>query len=260
MAGKGGYADRARFYTVNGHDLPSVTTILGCLNKPGLVFWAAKVERQAAETAILQILTQPGAKDPEWVLGEFARAMTGAKAADKEKQKAAAIGTAAHAWIEWSLRRQLGEDAGEEPRLPDAAQWAVEAYKDWAKAVNLLPIAIERPIFCAACGFAGTMDLYGEVRDVLTVLDWKTGKAIYPVEHYLQNVAYRHAAKRCGFVADQGVILRLPKVVDDPLTEAAFVPDSVTLDDFLAVKRVWEFTRRMEGKKVGSASRAVAAA
>jgi hypothetical protein len=63
--------------------------------------------------------------------------------------------------------------------------------------VNLEPLAIERTVYCLECGYAGTLDLYARVKGVLTVLDWKSGKAIYP-EAFLQNLAYRHAATRGG--------------------------------------------------------------
>ena len=57
-------------------------------------------------------MSRPGARDPEYVLGAVADAVTGVKAADRVKQQAATIGTAIHAGIEWSLRTQLGKDAG----------------------------------------------------------------------------------------------------------------------------------------------------
>jgi hypothetical protein len=86
------------------------------------------------------------------VLTAVAEAVTGVKAADREKQKAAAIGTAVHAGIEWELRRQLGEDAGPELRLPEPAAWAVESWKDWARSVHLEPLAIERTVYCLGAG------------------------------------------------------------------------------------------------------------
>src|SRR3989475_6187169 len=50
-------------------------------------------------------------------------------------------------------------------------------------------------------------------KGVLTILDWKSGKAIYP-EAFLQNVAYRHAAARGELPSAQGLIVRLPKRLD----------------------------------------------
>ncbi len=83
-----------RFYTIEGQRLPSVTTVLDIIAKPALGPWYAKEERRYFETAMLEVLSRPGARDPEYVLAAVAEAVTGVKAADLEKQKAAAIGTA----------------------------------------------------------------------------------------------------------------------------------------------------------------------
>ena len=105
-------------------------------------------------------------------------------------------------------------------------------------------------MYCDACGYAGTLDLYARVKGVLTVLDWKSGKAIYP-EAFLQNVAYRHAAKRLGMPSAQGLIVRLPKLVDDPAWEVMPVPATLSIEDFLAAMRLWRWLRQMEGKPTG---------
>src|SRR5262245_35958044 len=92
---------RARFYSIHGRQLPSVTTILDVIAKPALGPWYAKEERRYFEAAMLEVLARPGARDPEFVLAAVAQAVTGVKAADRERQKAAAIGTAMHAGIGW---------------------------------------------------------------------------------------------------------------------------------------------------------------
>ncbi len=241
---------RDRFYTIDGQRLPSVTTILDIIAKPALGPWYAKEERRYFETAMLEVLSRPGARDPEFVLAAVAQAVTGVKAADREKQKAAAIRTAVHASIEWELRRQLGEDAGPELRLPEAAAWAIESWKDWARSVHLEPLAIERTVYCVECGYAGTLDLYARVKGVPTVLDWKSGRAIYP-EAFLQNLAYRHAAAGTGLASSQGLIVRLPKQLDDPAWEVMPVPATLTLEDFLAALRLWRWQRAMNGQPTG---------
>ena len=250
--------DRARFYWIHGRQLPSVTTVLEVIAKPALGPWYAKEERRQLETALLEVLVQPGPADREaykaFVLEQLAAAITGVKAADRARERAATIGTAVHAGIEWHLRTQLGEDAGPEPLLPEAAAWAVESWKDWAKSVALEPLALERVVYCEDCGYAGTMDLYARVKGIPTILDWKTGRAIYP-EALLQNVAYRHAAARLGMPAWQGLVVRLPKRLDDPAWEAMTVPATITVDEFLAALRLWQWQRRMDGKGDGRAAR-----
>jgi hypothetical protein len=248
---KPGGWDRSRFYRIEGRELPSVTTVLDVIAKPALGPWYAKEERRHFEAAMLEVLSRPGARDPDYVLAAVAEAVSGVKAADREKQRAATIGTAVHAGIEWHLRRLLCEDAGPEPRLPDSAAWAVESWRDWAASVALEPLAIERTVYCVECGYAGTLDLYAKVKGILSVLDWKTGRAIYP-EAFLQNVAYRHAAQRLGMPAAQGLIVRLPKLLDDPAWEVMPVPETLGLPDFLAALRLWRWQRHMEGRPAGT--------
>ncbi len=242
--------DRARFYRIHGRELPSVTTILDVIAKPALGPWYAREERRFFEAAMLEVLARPGARDPEYVLSAVVAAVSGVKAADRERQKAVTVGTAIHAGIEWHLRTRLGEDAGPEPRLPEAAIWAVESWKDWARSVELQPLAIERAVYCELCGYAGTLDLYARVTGVLSVIDWKSGKAIYP-EAFLQNVAYRHAADRLALPSEQGLIVRLPKLINDPAWEVMTVPETVTLADFLAAGNLWRWQRRMDGQPEG---------
>ena len=244
--------DRARFYRIEGRDLPSVTTILDIVAKPGLGPWYAQQERRWFEAAMLEVLAKPGARDPEFVLAAVVEAVSGLKAADRERQRAVTIGSAAHAGIEWHLRTALGEDAGLPPLLPEAAAWAVESWKDWAKTVTLEPLAIERTVYCLDCGYAGTLDLYARVKGVVTVIDWKTGRAIYP-EALLQNVAYRHAAAQGGMPAQQGLIVRLPRLLNDPAWEVMSVPDTLRQNDFLAALALWRWHHRMEGRPVGDA-------
>jgi len=243
--------DRSRFYRIEGLELPSVTTILNIIAKPGLAPWYAKEERRYFETAMLEVLSRPGARDPEYVLAAVAEAVSGVKAADREKQRAATIGTAVHAGIEWHLRRSLGEDPGPEPFLPEAAAWAVESWKEWATSVALEPIAIERVVHCLECGYAGTLDLYARVKGVPTILDWKTGRAIYP-EAFLQNVAYCHAARRLGMPSAQGLIVRLPKLLNDPAWEVMPVPSTLRFVDFLAALQLWRWQRQMDGRSIGT--------
>src|SRR5262249_2687102 len=202
------------------------------------------------ETAMLEVLARPGARDPEYVLAAVAEAVTGVKAADREKQRAATIGTAVHAGIEWHLRRAVGDNPGPAPAVPDAAVWAVESWKDWAKTVALQPLVIERTVYCIRCGYAGTLDLYARVEDRLTVIDWKTGRAIYP-EAFLQNVAYRHAARQQGLPSEQGLIVRLPKLLSDPAWEAITVPETLALHDFLAALRLGRRQRAVQRRATG---------
>jgi hypothetical protein len=164
------------------------------------------------------------------------------RANQKLLAKAGEIGTQVHALVEWNIRRHLQQKVGPEPKVEEKALWAFMAWEDWAKSVHLKPMLIEQTVFSLTHGYAGTMDLLAEVGGRVTLLDFKTGKAIY-AEAHLQNVAYQAALAEMGHVqAEQGMIVRLPKNEQDPGFETATCPAVADLfPTFLAVKSVWEW-------------------
>lgn len=239
------HTKQGRFYEIDGHCYPSVTTILQAINKPALVSWAAKEERlmtiQAAADLYGDIHGTPQMSRPTYITTLDAR-IGKVKAHQKLLAKASEIGTQAHALIEWNLRKQLGQVVGPEPKIGEKALWAFMAFEDWSKSVDLTPILIEQVVYSHTHQFAGTLDLLAAVNNIITVVDFKTGKSVYG-EACLQNASYQAALAEMGHQrAEAGLILRLPKVETDPTFEAVPVPPADTLFPvFLHVKRVWEW-------------------
>ena len=153
------FTDTARFYDIRGRQLPSVTTVLQVINRPAIGPWMAKMERQAFETAMLEVATRHATISGEFLLDTVLDAVHGVKAADKARDSAANIGTQAHAMIEWLTRRMLGLDVDAEPVIADAAMIAVEAWKDWAKAVEFTPLHVEPVVYHEQYGYAGRCDV-----------------------------------------------------------------------------------------------------
>ncbi len=136
--------------------------------------------------------------------------------------KAADIGTAAHQWVNWWLRGQLGESAGPEPGLTDASLWATMGFTEaWEKS-GLRVVRTEQPVWCPKLGTAGTIDVIAE--DVtgkfgggLGILDLKTSRGVYE-SHHVQVATYMEMGSRWAPM-QWGAILRIPKNTDDPNTE-----------------------------------------
>ena len=286
---------QGRFYAIPTDDgtttrMPSVTTILNAIAKPALVPWAAKEERLAVSAAAANLYAdlaaQPHLPQAMYVLALEQR-IGQAKAHTKALAKAAEIGSAAHGAIQWALTQQLhGVAAGVAPPLSDAARLAFHAFQDWARAVALQPLAIEQTVYSRTHVFAGTMDLLATLdarallallerqgavdaslgdwlrarETVTTVVDFKTGKAIYPVEAFLQAVAYSRALAEMGHGrVDGALIVRLPKIASDPGFEVAVVPPARELfPTFLAVKQLWAWTYAQETAYQARPRRAVA--
>lgn len=235
-----------RFYQVDEDTYPSVTHILQVIGKPALINWAANQERvlvkEAAADLYADLVKLPTPLARTSYLTTLDARIGKTKAHQKELAKAGDIGTEVHALIEWRLRNDLGQATGPEPRVHDDAQWAFMAYEDWAKSVSLKPLFIEQMVFSRVHGYAGTMDLLAEVSGRRMLVDFKTGKAVYP-EASLQNVAYQVALSEMGHgTSEGGLIVRLPKVQTDPAFEVVEVKSVEALfPTFLAVKDVWRW-------------------
>jgi len=244
----------------DGTLLPSVTTILKAVNKPNLVDWAARLERDLVIEAAADLHEDLPSNAPK--LGRLGYVTTLRNRLPKQRAHQSAladagdIGTELHRLIEWNIRRELGQVVGPQPSLRREAAFAFSQYEQWRAEVHLRPLLIEQRVWSRTHGFAGTMDLYAEITlpgygCIQAVLDWKTGKALYP-EHELQNAAYVHALGEmhhapAGPIA--GVLVRFPKFATDPGFETrVLTPEGQQerLDAFLHVLGTWKWLHQQD--------------
>ena len=259
MAGKPTRHDgpSGRYYEVEGRRLHSVTHILSCLSKPALVNWSANMERAAVMEAAADLYEQMCKAPDGWTASTWPRAvylstlqseLGKVKAHTKALAAAGDIGTQIHGEIERRTRVMMGLSPQPAQFLPDPAIWAVLAWEDWAKAVDLQPIRAEQMVFSLQHGYAGTMDLLARVEGVETLVDYKSSKSVYPESH-LQTTAYRWALVEMGLVKKlvPALIVRLPKNTDDPAFEVVPSPPAEELmPTFLAVLETWRWWRAAE--------------
>jgi hypothetical protein len=243
-----------RFYDANGRKLPSVTTILSALAKPALVGWAAREERNAmlnasylAYAEAVQSMGLDAMDAGEWQRNVIE--ISGEQQAHRRKmQDAATIGTKVHALIEDALTAEL---QGQEhflllETLEPKVRECIEKWLDWRQGVDLKVIAVEKRLASQDYGFAGTLDLLAEVDGEPSVIDFKTGKAIY-AEAFLQNCAYRVALAEEGVATTKGFIVRLPKEETDPTFEVREVPPmDELLIPFVCLIPVWRWVHAQE--------------
>jgi len=184
-------AKRARAHTVykdqDGRRLPGVTTVLGVLNKPALVPWANG-------------LGLAGINVREYV------------------DVLARIGTMGHDMI---MHHHKGEEAvfpDDAPDLVSKAENCLLSYLAWAKGKSIEPILYEVPLVSEQYSYGGTVDFYGMVDGVPTIVDYKTGKAIY-AEHVYQVSAYRQLLEEHGYRVDEVRILQIGRSEDEGFSE-----------------------------------------
>lgn len=103
----------------------------------------------------------------------------------EEWQQKAKTGTIAHEMIrchllgiEHDFRRQYPA------QLVENAENGFLGYLEWEEGLKEFePILIEQPLVSEKLPFGATLDLYAKVNGLLTLVDFKTGKAIYPSHH-----------------------------------------------------------------------------
>lgn len=183
-------------YTLDGHKIPGVTTIIGTLDKPALVQWAAnQAASHAIDSLFRRLNTAAGDTNPD----AFRVMMNDLSPTTEYEQirmahrntvkKAALRGTRIHA---------MGEALahGEPVEVPEEHRGAVEAYARFLDAWELETIETELSVAHSEYRYGGTFDLVASSPRICdgapVMLDIKTGKGIYR-EVALQLAAYRYA-------------------------------------------------------------------
>jgi len=165
--------------------LPSVTNVLGVINKPELVEWKMT-------QAVLAALTLPRVVGED--LGVFAKRVV--EDAQSQVKGAAEFGSAFHAGAE-----QVAKSLEVDPAGPYAA-W-LNLHRGWFQANCVRVVWTERVLVNVELGYAGTADLLVEHQAYgLTLVDYKTqgvkpGKTARAYGSWcLQLAAYRRAIGR----------------------------------------------------------------
>lgn len=178
----------------SGELVPSVTNVLGVLNKPALPRWAAREVAAAAVTMKASLAGMDDAEVMDVLKGAPWRRST--RAADR--------GTTVHSYLEAALLGRAPE------RVDGEAAEYRQAADRWLDAYQPEPVQLERTVF--GDGYAGTGDAWVRIGGELWLVDFKTSKAVYP-EAALQLAAL--AAAPLMAVGDD--------IVEAPLTDRVAV-------------------------------------
>jgi len=210
-----------RHYVIGGERFPSVTTILGMLDKPGLAIWRGNVGNAEAARISLEATTH---------------------------------GTAIHSLVEAVNR-------GNRSQLGPLEREIIEPYRRWFDEHVSACLAAEKLLSSRQWKFAGTTDaIMLMLADQATaIVDFKTSKTdLAQREWALQTAAYALAAEEDDIEATRRIIVRIPKSEPGSLYVTEF-PVEDLLDDqraFLAVLRVYQWhakrgpVRRAPGPRI----------
>ena len=173
--------DKTKVHTVyktqDGERVPSVTTILGILNKPALIHWA-------------------------WECG------TRGEDYRKVRDDAASVGTLAHYLILCHLKGIEPDLSEYSPDDVTRAETCLIKYLDWEKEHPIEPVLVEAPLVSEKHNYGGTIDCLARLNGDLILIDHKTGKAIYS-DMFYQLAAYQELLKENGYEVANARILRI---------------------------------------------------
>ena len=156
---------------------PSVTNVIGILDKPALVGWAARESARAAwhnRKALVQINDEEAAvdmiKNAHW----------------RTSSRAASLGDSIHETCEALSRDEPL------PSFSDQAAPYLDQFLQFVTDFGPKFSRIEGTVFSSKWGYAGTFDFLMLLEGYLILGDHKTGKGVYP-ETALQLAALAHA-------------------------------------------------------------------
>jgi len=172
----------APYYLADGTIVPSVTTVLGILDKPGLPYWAWELGQQGLDYR-------------------------------EVRDSAGRVGTIAHHLIACHLKGET-PDYFAVPVEVERAQKCFEKYLRWEKEHPISPVMVETPLVSEEFRYGGTFDLLAELDSEFVLIDFKTGGGIYESMFY-QLAAYWKLLTEQGWPVSSARILRMNADYDD---------------------------------------------
>ena len=184
-------AQKVRIHTVYklacGDRVPSVTTVIGILNKPALLQWAWEMGTQELDYKAV-------------------------------RDRAGDIGTLAHYFILCDLKGERPDSSEYSQQDIEKAKICLIHYWDWVREHRVEPIMLETPLISEQYRFGGTIDFLGKVDGQLTLVDFKTGKGIYD-EFLIQLSAYEQLLAEAKQFPEVTRLLRIGRNKDDHFEE-----------------------------------------
>lgn len=187
---RSGFGGRGYKNPWTGEIVPSVTTTLGALDKPGVLQWS--VDQVAAYAAVNAEELLNRSMDQAYRMLRFYHSR--AKESDFDDplvdlrnahtgvlNDLAELGTAVHEWIEADLNGWLEPDIYREEQ-----EQMIVSYLEWKSKHDIEVTATEATVF--GNGYAGTADAFLKIDGVHTLVDVKTSRAVRD-EHIAQLAA-----------------------------------------------------------------------
>lgn len=171
----GKYSEHSTYINKKEVEVPSVTTIIKLLNKPFIAKWANSLG---------------------WKRQSY----------DKVLEESANKGTFVHETLHEYLFKEGKKFDLSNPEVLNFLYENLNTFKEFEKEYDIKPIWGEKSF--SLDKFGGTVDLYCELNNKYTILDFKTSKRFYS-SHFIQLGAYIQLLEANDYKVEQVAILRI---------------------------------------------------
>ena len=221
-----------RYYTTDregyeGIKFPSVTTVLNLMHRD-LLGWNNKNIRESLMNKYKSGETiTPYDIDISLATSEDIR------------RQSATYGTRAHEVIEKYINHARG--FGPKPFIPEEVAYPVNAFIRWMEREKVQPLMAEAKVMSFEHNFAGTLDILCLYKDVVSIIDIKTGKGVYP-ESAIQQGAYAVAIRETlGVDVENAYVLKIPKSSKERLKLHKVKNLEESKQQFISLARLWSY-------------------
>lgn len=227
------YNEKSRRHKIDGKPAPSVTQILGILDKPGLSWWGWKIACDGVAAMV----------EDDWPVANSGQAIQD----DLKSRKDTPNHQLSSAGNRGSVVHNAAEVWAKDGEVPNPSNFEeehrgyIQALAKWISDDEPHFIETEVVIASRKHGYVGKFDFLARVADHMVIGDYKTSKAIYKEAH-LQLAAYQLASDEMGRdPVDKLLVIRLG---DDG--EYQIAESKAKGKDFLAVKAAYDAVKALE--------------
>lgn len=211
---------KVRVHTIyknkEGIRVPGVTTALGLLNKPALIYWAWDLGIQGIDYKTF--------RDDKADIGTLTHLMALCYEKDEKPD------------TDYYTQAQI-----------DLAETCFLKYLEWRDRHEIKSIFLEKQSVSEIYQYGGTLDHYCLLDGVKTLIDYKTGKAIYP-EQFYQLAAYKQLLEEEGNEVRQCIILRLGRNEEEGFETKTMTDLRKQLEIFLNCLKIYQLKKEIKNK------------
>lgn len=228
------FDEASHTYKLEGEKIPSVTTIIGCLNKPGLDWWGYNIGIAGMVDVLKHYDIDPESNDVEKNIKAAIKHLE--RTPRHELDKSARRGTEVHKAFESYIESETF------PEVSKEAEGYVRSMKKFLAVHNPEIISVEERVYSPSLRVAGTFDALMKIGGKLHLADWKTSKRVY-ASHEIQVRAYEDFRQELG-IAQKAIptVIRLKESGQiAEMKESRSKPG-----DFDIVYKAWELLERLK--------------